>query len=97
MAAVRLVALPVFDLDPAGVRVSSIPITCDGSALPSDGIEEYATGGSGLQELGDGVYQLNWATSKAYAGTCRRLRLDVGERNPDSTPFYRTADFQFTR
>jgi len=60
-------------------------------------VEEYATGVSGLQNLGDGAYQLNWATSKAFAGTCRRLRLDLGEQNPDGTPFYRTADFRFTK
>jgi hypothetical protein len=45
----------------------------------------------------DGVYQLNWKSSKDFAGNCRRLRLDLGERNPDGTVFYRTADFRFTR
>ncbi|MBA2721163.1 MAG: hypothetical protein H0U52_18265 [Chloroflexi bacterium] len=33
----------------------------------------------------------------AAAGTCRRLRLNLGEGNPDGTPHYRTADFQCTR
>jgi hypothetical protein len=47
--------------------------------------------------LGDGAYQLNWVTSQTFAGTCRRLRLDLGEQNPDGTSFYRTADFGFTR
>jgi hypothetical protein len=88
---------PVIDLDPAVVRISSVVIPCDGGGLPSDSVEEYATGGSGLQNLGGGVYQVNWNASKSYAGTCRRLRLDLGERNPDGTPFYRTADFRFTR
>ena len=25
------------------------------------------------------------------------LRLDLGEQNPDGTPFYRTADFNFVK
>ena len=91
------VVAPVTDLDPTTVKVSSVVIDCDASGSGSDVIEEYASGQSGLQNLGDGVYQLNWSTSKSYAGTCRRLRLDLGERYPDGSPFYRTADFQFTR
>jgi hypothetical protein len=88
---------PVTGLDPEIVKVSSVAINCAASGSGADVIEEYATGQSGLQNLGDGVYQLNWSTSKSYAGTCRRLRLDLGERNPDGSTFYRTADFQFTR
>lgn len=88
---------PVVDLDPTVVAISSVSIPCEGTGLPSDGVEEYAAGGSRLQNLGDGVYQINWATSKQHAGTCRRLLLDLGERNPDGTPFHRTADFHFTR
>jgi hypothetical protein len=88
---------PVTDLPPSLVKIGSIAIPCTGTGQPSDEVEEYATGASGLQNLGQGKYQINWNTSKSYAGTCRRLRLDLGERNPDGTPFYRTADFQFTR
>jgi hypothetical protein len=91
------VVAPVTDLDPAVVRISSVAIDCAASGSGTDAIEEYAPGQSGLQNLGDGVYQLNWATPKGYAGTCRRLRLDLGERNPDGSTIYRTADFQFTR
>jgi hypothetical protein len=92
-----LAVAPVLDLHPAAVKVSSVAIPCDGAHDPTDVVEEYASGQSGLQNLGDGNYQLNWATSKSSAGSCRRLRLDLGERNPDGTVFYRTADFQFTR
>ncbi len=88
---------PVLDLDSAAVRISSVAIPCQGSGEPTDAIEEYAAGGSGLQNLGDGTYQLNWETSRSYAGTCRRVRLDLGERNPDGSVFYRTADFQFKK
>ena len=45
-------------------KVTSFAIPCAGSGEPTDGVEEYAAGGSGLQNLGGGNYQLNWATSK---------------------------------
>jgi len=90
-------AEPVLALDPAIVKISSVMIPCEASNEPTDTLEEYATGKSGLHNLGGGNYQVNWATSKGYAGTCRQLRLDLGERNPDGTVFYRTADFRFTR
>ncbi len=57
----------------------------------ADAVEEYATGSSGLQNKGDGHYQLNWATPKSYAGSCKTLRLDLGDG------VARTADFSFTR
>jgi len=88
---------PVADLQPAVVMISSVTIPCSGMVGATNEVDEYATGNSGLQNLADGIYQLNWNTPKTYAGTCRRLRLDLGERNPDGTRFYRTADFQFTR
>ncbi len=81
----------------ATARLSSVSILCEAMTEGADAVEEYAAGASGLQNLGDGAYQINWATSKAFAGTCRRLRLDLGERNPNGTPFYRSADFSFTR
>jgi hypothetical protein len=34
-------------------------------------------------------YQINWKSPTTYAGTCKRLRLDLGEGT------YRTADFRF--
>jgi hypothetical protein len=88
---------PMLDLDPAIVKLSSVAIHCEASGSSTDAVEEYAAGASGLQNLGDGVYQVNWATLKSFAGSCRRVRLDLGERNPDGTVFHRTADFQFTR
>ncbi len=86
---------PVTDLPAA--QLTSVSVACDVLTEGADGVEEYAAGASALQNLGDGAYQINWATSRSFAGTCRRLRLDLGERNPDGTPFYRTADFQFTK
>jgi hypothetical protein len=88
---------PVLDLSASNVRVSSVPIDCQSAAPGADAVEEYAAGSSGLIGHGEGIYQLNWATKRTFAGTCRRLRLDLGERNPDGTVFYRTADFRFVR
>lgn len=88
---------PIDDLAPAAVHVTSVSIACASLAQTGDAVEEYAAGASGLQNLGGGAYQFNWATSKTFSVSCRRLRLDLGEQNPDGTPFYRTADFRFTR
>ncbi|MGZ4687894.1 PxKF domain-containing protein, partial [Oryzihumus sp.] len=57
----------------------------------ADQVEEYAAGGSGLQNLGDGYYQLNWKTPTSYAGSCKTAQLDLG----DGTPH--TAAFAFVR
>jgi hypothetical protein len=84
---------PVADL--AAAHLSSVPLSCTALNEGIDAVEEYAAGASGLQNLGGGAYQINWGTSKAFAGSCRRLRLDLGEKHPDGTPFYRTADFRF--
>jgi hypothetical protein len=35
------------------------------------------TGGSGLQSFGGGSYQFNWKTSKAWAGTCRTIQVNL--------------------
>ena len=77
---------PVLDL--ASVRITSAGHTCDGGAT-EDAIEEVAAGASGLQNLGDGDYQLNWKSPKTYAGTCRTLQLDLGEG------LLRTAELRF--
>jgi hypothetical protein len=75
--------------------LTSAQITVVGIACAQDttvnALEETAAGASGLQNLGDGNYQLNWKSPKSYAGSCKRLRLDLGEGS------YHTADFKFTR
>src|SRR5262249_27758950 len=88
---------PVTDLALTAGHLTSVSVACAALTQPPNAVEEYATGASGLPTLGDGASQLNWATSKTFAGTCRRLRLDLGEQNPDGTPFYRTADFSFIK
>jgi hypothetical protein len=79
---------PITDLE-------SVTVTVTGLACPtgttSDAVEEYAAGTSGLQNLGDGYYQYNWATPKGYARSCKTMRLDLGDG------VAHTALFQFTK
>jgi hypothetical protein len=42
-------------------------------------VEQYAAGSSGLQNLGGGYWQYNWATSRSYAGTCRKMVLILND------------------
>jgi hypothetical protein len=59
--------------DPASfVGLYSYSVSCsDFTGEPTDVIEEYAAGASGLQYIGDGYWQFNWKTPKTYAGQCR--------------------------
>ena len=78
---------PVTDLSSVSASVQGV--SCDlGDTL--DQIEEYSQGASGLQNLGGGAYQFNWATPKSYASSCKTLHLDVGGND-------HTADFRFTK
>jgi hypothetical protein len=62
---------PVTSLDPKNVTVTSVLIDCTHSALPVDGVEEYATGGSGLPNLGDGSYQAQLGARMAVTAHAR--------------------------
>jgi hypothetical protein len=73
----------------ASAQVTAAGITCTAGAT-TDQLEEVAAGASGLQNLGDGNYQLNWKSPTSYAGSCKRLRLDLGDGSSH------TADFKFT-
>jgi hypothetical protein len=66
---------PVTDLSTASVTVTSLDCETGESV---DQLEETAAGGSGLQNLGGGYYQLNWKTPKSYAGSCKTMHLDLG-------------------
>ncbi|MBA3658710.1 MAG: PxKF domain-containing protein, partial [Gemmatimonadales bacterium] len=44
----------------------------------TDLLEEYASGASGLQNLGNGNYQFNWKTPAIYAGSCKSIELVFG-------------------
>jgi hypothetical protein len=79
--------LPVTTL--AAARVSTVSHSCAGGGL-QDPVDELATGGSGLQNAGDGSYQFNWRVPATYAGSCRTVRLDLGD------DLLRTLEFRFT-
>jgi hypothetical protein len=68
--------LPVATLSGVAVRITTI--SCDGTAA-TDPIEEYATSTSGLINHGNGDYQYNWPSPKAYANTCRRVDVELGD------------------
>lgn len=69
---------PVSDLTQVSVR--SAGVACGiGGDLIGDPVEAYATGKSGLQNLGNGYYQFNWSTEKGWANICRLLQLDLGD------------------
>jgi len=78
---------PITTLTSAQITVVGISCSQDTTL---DQLEETAAGASGLQNLGDGNYQLNWKSPTSYAGSCKRLRLDLAEGS------YHTADFKFT-
>jgi serine protease AprX len=75
-----------------GISIIAVSLSCQ-LGTTSDQIEEYAPGSSGFRNLGNGYYQFNWATPKAYAKSCKTLKLDLGE----GPGMERTAAFQFTR
>jgi CSLREA domain-containing protein len=79
---------PITHLESVSVAVTSLDCSAGTS---TDAIEEYTRGTSGLQNLGDGYYQYNWATPKGYARSCRTMSLDLGDG------IAHTALFQFTR
>jgi CSLREA domain-containing protein len=79
---------PITNLSSATVTVANL--ACPSGATADD-VEEYAKGGPGFQNLGNGYYQFNWATPKTYAGSCKTMQLDLGEG------ITRNALFQFTK
>jgi hypothetical protein len=81
---------PVTDLSSIGVTVKTLACTL---GTTPDQPSEKAAGKSGLQNMGDGYYQFNWATPKAYAGSCKTLMLDLAE----GPGMERTALFEFAK
>jgi hypothetical protein len=82
--------LPITNLSGVSVTVASLACSL---GTTTDALEEYASGNSGLQNLGDGYYQFNWTTPKSYANSCKTLKLNMGE----GMGFEHTALFKFTR
>ena len=69
----------MLDLHTATVTVTGISCSLGST---DDLVEEVTPGGSGLMNLGDGYYQINWKTPSAYAGSCKNLNLNLGEGEP---------------
>ena len=67
---------PITNLSSATVKASSLSCSLGET---TDLVEEYASGSSGLQNLGDGYYQFNWKTPKSYAKSCKTVSLDLGD------------------
>ncbi len=63
--------------DPASFAgIYSQQVNCADPAVALSGaVKELAPGASGLQYQGDGRWQYNWKTAKAYTGTCRVMRV----------------------
>ena len=77
--------------DPASFAgLYSFPVDCETGDSPQDPVEEYAAGDSGLLYKGDGYWQYNWKTPKAYWGTCRMLYIEF-----NSGAFSPIMNFQF--
>ena len=79
---------PITNLSSVRIYVTSLDCSL-GTTV--DQIEEAAAGSSGLQNLGNGYYQLNWKSPKTYAASCKTLHLDI------SDGVTHDALFQFTK
>ena len=79
---------PITNLQSATLTVTSLNCSL-GTTV--DLIEETVAGASGLQNLGNGYYQINWKSPKTYANSCKSLHLDVGDG------VTHTASFQFPK
>ena len=79
---------PVTNLTTATVTVQNL--SC-GLGVTTDELEETFAGASGLQNQGNGDYQLNWKTNSAWAGSCKTMVLDLGGG------VMVTADFRFAK
>ena len=81
---------PVTDL--ASVVVTVTSLSCLLGTTPDQPVES-ATGASGLLNQGNGYYHFNWQVPKAYAQSCKTMKLDLGE----GPGLERTVLFEFTR
>jgi len=79
---------PIANLQSATLTVTGL--NCSQGATV-DLIEETVAGASGLQNLGNGYYQVNWKSPKTYANSCKTLHLDIGDG------VTHTASFQFPK
>ena len=79
---------PITNLSSATITVTTLDCAL-GTTI--DQVEEVVAGSSGLQNQGNGNYQLNWQSPKSYAGSCKTLHLNVHDGVTHD------ARFQFTK
>lgn len=81
---------PVTNLTSPPVNIQDTQVSCAAlNTTIGNTVDATATGNSGFQNLGGGFYQFNWATSKAWSGTCREIQVSLGDG------ITHIADFQF--
>lgn len=80
---------PMEHLDPTRVKVRVAPAPCTSGAPGALSAGRQVP--SGLRELPGGRYRLVWSVPRAWAGSCGRLSLDLGDGLP------RLADLVFLR
>jgi Big-like domain-containing protein len=74
------------------VTFSSYQVSCGTwTGDPTSAIDQTVTGSSGLQYLGSGNWQFNWATNKTWAATCRTAVLTLKDGSTH------IANFSFTK
>jgi len=79
-----------------GLTVSVVSFLTSVGSSAEDEIEVYS-GASGLQYLGDGNYQFNWATPSTYANQNRTVRVTVTADGYSFGPASRDALFKFRK
>jgi hypothetical protein len=82
--------VPVLSIDSASI--TTVNYECGMAVTPT--LAEKSPGRSALKHLGDGYYQLNWATPKSYANSCKELTLTLDVAGETVT---KTVLFQFRK
>lgn len=82
---------PISTLTSSQLSMTVSGVSCAAAGSQTDAVEELAAGSSGLQNLGDGYYQVNWKSLSSYAGSCRKVTLNF----PGALS--KGANFQFTK
>ena len=68
------------------VSLTSVEVPCDADA-PVDVVEELTDSAAGLRYSGEGWWTYTWATSRTWAGTCRRMTLKLDDGTAHSALF----------
>ncbi len=83
---------PITNLSSASITVTTLDCPL---GTTEDQVEEVVAGSSGLQNLGNGYYQLKWKSPTTYATLCKTLHLQLGGVTHEHE--VHDALFQFTK